>query len=109
MLLPRCSCQGGLEAAAGGRLELAVADITRPDSLKADLFQGVHAVISCTAVTVAPKEGDTANRDKYKQVCSSVTNTGITGCSGLHTALQYKQQLIKAFLQTSRNVCTGYI
>ena len=48
-----------------------MADITKPDSLKADLFQGVRAVICCTAVNVSPKEGDTPNRDKYKQVGNS--------------------------------------
>ena len=66
-----CSVQGGIGAAPGGSLELVVADITKPDSLKADLFQGVRAVICCTAVNVTPKEGDTPNRDKYKQVGSS--------------------------------------
>lgn len=60
--------QGRLEVAPGGSLEVAVADITRPDTLKPDLFQAVRAVICCTAVNVSPKEGDTPNRDKYKQV-----------------------------------------
>ena len=63
--------QGNIGAAPGGSLELVVADITKPDSLTADLFQGVRAVICCTAVNVTPKEGDTPNRDKYKQVGSS--------------------------------------
>lgn len=63
--------QGSLRAAHGASLELAVADITKVDSLQADLFQGVRAVICCTAVNVSPKEGDTPNRDKYKQVGSS--------------------------------------
>ena len=66
-----CCVQGSIGAAPGGSLELVVADITKPDSLKADLFQGVRAVICCTAVNVSPKEGDTPNRDKYKQVGSS--------------------------------------
>lgn len=68
----QCWVQGSLGAAPGGSLELAVADITKPDSLKADLFQGVRAVICCTAVNVSPKEGDTPNRDKYKQVSISL-------------------------------------
>ena len=63
--------QGNLGMAPGGSLELVVADITKPDSLKADLFQGVQAVICCTAVKVSPKEGDNANRDKYNQVGAS--------------------------------------
>ena len=51
-----------------------VADITKLNSLSAELFQGVRAVICCTAVRVSPKEGDTENRDKYKQVrpCCSI-------------------------------------
>ena len=60
--------QGRLDAAPGASLEVVVADITKPDSLKPDLFLGVRAVICCTAVNVSPKEGDTPNRDKYKQV-----------------------------------------
>ena len=64
--------QGNLGTSPGGSLELAVADITKPDSLTADLFQGVRAVICCTAVKVSPKEGDTANRDKYNQVSASL-------------------------------------
>lgn len=64
-----CTCvQGRLEAASGASLEVVVADITKPDSLKPDLFIGVRAVVCCTAVNVSPKEGDTPNRDKYKQV-----------------------------------------
>lgn len=64
--------QGNLGMAPGGSLELVVADITKPDSLKADLFQGMRAVICCTAVKVSPKEGDNANRDKYNQVSASM-------------------------------------
>ncbi|KAL3146124.1 hypothetical protein ABBQ38_015471 [Trebouxia sp. C0009 RCD-2024] len=58
---------GRLDAAPGASLEVVVADITKPESLKPDLFLGVRAVICCTAVNVSPKEGDTPNRDKYKQ------------------------------------------
>ena len=54
--------------APGGRLELAVADVTRPDSLVAEITANVRAVISCTAPRVTPKEGDTADREKYRQV-----------------------------------------
>ena len=53
-------------------MELVVADITQPASLKPDMFRGVRAVICCTAVNVSPKEGDTPNRDKYKQVGSTM-------------------------------------
>ena len=60
--------QTSLSAAPGASLELVTADITKPNSFSAELFQGVQSVICCTAVTVSPKEGDTENRDKYKQV-----------------------------------------
>ena len=60
--------QGSLAMAQGGSLEVAVGDITKPNSLKAEMFQGVQAVICCTAVKVSPKEGDNASRDKYNQV-----------------------------------------
>lgn len=58
---------GSLAMAQGGSLEVAVGDITKPNSLKAEMFQGVQAVICCTAVKVSPKEGDNASRDKYNQ------------------------------------------
>lgn len=60
--------QGGLPVAPGSCLELAVADLTRPDSLVPDITANVRAVISCTAPRVTPKEGDTADREKYRQV-----------------------------------------
>ena len=60
--------QGSLAMAQGGSLEVAVGDITKPNSLKAEMFHGVQAVICCTAVKVSPKEGDNASRDKYNQV-----------------------------------------
>ena len=75
MFLPVCQhqptftdVQGGLPVAPGGRLELAVADLTRPDSLVPDITTNVRAVISSTAPRVTPKEGDTADREKYRQV-----------------------------------------
>ncbi len=59
--------QGGLPAASGARLELAPADISQAATLQPQLFKGVRAVVSCTAVKVVPKEGDTGDRQKYMQ------------------------------------------
>eukprot|EP00877_Chromochloris_zofingiensis_P004047 jgi/Chrzof1/13643/Cz08g05160.t1 len=58
---------GNLSVSPGGVLELAAADIVQQKTLLPDLLEGVAGVISCTAVKVVPKEGDTANRDKYYQ------------------------------------------
>lgn len=60
--------QGSLPVAAGGCLQLVAADITQQQTLRPDMFDGVRAVVSCTAVKVQPKEGDTADRAKYYQV-----------------------------------------
>ncbi|GFR44551.1 hypothetical protein Agub_g5822 [Astrephomene gubernaculifera] len=56
-----------LPVAPGGRLELAAADIVQRQTLLPEMFEGVRALVSCTAVKVAPKEGDTADRAKYYQ------------------------------------------
>lgn len=32
-----------------------------------EYFEGVRAVVNCVSVTVGPKEGDTADRQKYFQ------------------------------------------
>lgn len=53
---------GTLPRAAGATLEIAAADITQPRTLLPEFFQGVSAVVCCTAVKVQPKEGDTADR-----------------------------------------------
>ena len=52
---------------------MVVADLTKPSSLEQDMFTDVRSIICCTAVRVSPKEGDTANRDKYKQACSCIS------------------------------------
>jgi hypothetical protein len=64
LLLP----QGSLPVAAGGCLQLAPADISQRQTLSPEMFDGVRAVVSCTAVKVQPKEGDTVDRQKYYQV-----------------------------------------
>lgn len=58
---------GGLEAAPGASLELAAADLTQISTLLPEMFAGVVAVVGCSAVKVAPKEGDTVDRAKYYQ------------------------------------------
>lgn len=50
-----------------GRLEVAAADITQRATLVPEMFEGVSQVVCCTAVKVAPKEGDTMDRAKYYQ------------------------------------------
>ncbi|GLI71468.1 hypothetical protein VaNZ11_016695 [Volvox africanus] len=57
----------GLPVAAGGKLELAVADVVQRQTLLPEMFEGIRAVVSCAAVKVSPKEGDTADRAKYYQ------------------------------------------
>ncbi|KXZ46130.1 hypothetical protein GPECTOR_46g199 [Gonium pectorale] len=59
--------QSELPVAAGGKLELAAADVVQRQTLLPEMFEGVRAVVCCTAVKVAPKEGDTADRAKYNQ------------------------------------------
>lgn len=46
-----------------------VGDITKADTLSPEYFKGVKKVINSVSVIVGPKEGDTPDRDKYKQVC----------------------------------------
>ena len=55
------------DVAHPGLLELALADVAQPATLPAGLAAGVRAVVWATSATVAPKEGDTAARDKYRQ------------------------------------------
>ncbi|XP_020100411.1 uncharacterized protein LOC109718545 isoform X2 [Ananas comosus] len=46
---------------------LIVGDITKADTLSPEYFKGVKKVINSVSVIVGPKEGDTPDRDKYKQ------------------------------------------
>ncbi len=87
--------------APGGSLELIVADITKPDSLKPDLFQGVRAVICCTAVKVSPKEGDNANRDKYNQVGISLPAVSLLCHLHLHVGCQHLYRFLVSFVAAS--------
>ena len=63
-----------LPVAAGGRLEVVFSDLAQPRTIPGSLFEpdaatgrGVAAVLSCSAVKVQPKEGDTPDRSKYLQ------------------------------------------
>jgi hypothetical protein len=69
--------QGALPVAAGGCLQLAAADISQRQTLSPDMFDGVRSVVSCTAVKVQPKEGDTVDRQKYYQVCCPSAKLGL--------------------------------
>ncbi|MEO1672033.1 MAG: CIA30 family protein [Cyanobacteria bacterium J06631_2] len=51
----------------GKEVELFEADITIPETLKAEMMAGISAVICCTGTKVQPVEGDTPNREKYYQ------------------------------------------
>lgn len=51
----------------GNEVELVVGDITKPESLTAEMMASVQAVVCCTAVRVQPVEGDTPDRAKYNQ------------------------------------------
>ena len=51
----------------GNDANLAVADITKPETLTNEVMGNIQAVVCCTAVRVQPVEGDTAKRDKYYQ------------------------------------------
>jgi hypothetical protein len=60
--------QAPLTVAPSGALQLVAADISQRRTLTPDMFAGVGSIISCTAVKVQPKEGDTPDREKYYQV-----------------------------------------
>lgn len=60
--------QASLPVGSSGALQLVAADISQRKTLTPDMFKGVCGVVSCTAVKVQPKEGDTADRAKYYQV-----------------------------------------
>ena len=63
-----------LPVAAGGKLEVVFSDLAQPKTIPDSLFEpdaatgrAVAAVLSCSAVKVQPKEGDTPDRSKYLQ------------------------------------------
>lgn len=62
--------QGKAQAFFNGQddVEIVVADIKDPSSLRPSMFKDVVAVVACTAAIVMPREGDSADRAKYYQV-----------------------------------------
>jgi len=63
----------GLPKAPGASLDIVFADLAQPATLPPTLGDRVRAVVSCAAVVVRPKEGDTPDRSKYLQgVCVCV-------------------------------------
>ncbi|CAI5492939.1 unnamed protein product [Closterium sp. Naga37s-1] len=52
----------------GEDVDVVAADVTQMATLQPAFFRGVTAVVNACAVTVGPKEGDTADRQKYYQV-----------------------------------------
>eukprot|EP00884_Botryococcus_braunii_P010727 jgi/Botrbrau1/19656/Bobra.0003s0021.2 len=54
-------------ATGAGSLELVAGDLTRPESLPRELGQDVSSLIVCSTAKVRPKEGDTEDRQKYRQ------------------------------------------
>eukprot|EP00638_Chattonella_subsalsa_P000506 CAMPEP_0117756120 /NCGR_PEP_ID=MMETSP0947-20121206/13865_1 /TAXON_ID=44440 /ORGANISM="Chattonella subsalsa, Strain CCMP2191" /LENGTH=543 /DNA_ID=CAMNT_0005575599 /DNA_START=215 /DNA_END=1846 /DNA_ORIENTATION=- len=57
----------GEEPPSGGNLEIVVADIGKPSTLKPSMFKDVTAMVCCHAAIVQPKEGDSPDRAKYYQ------------------------------------------
>jgi len=55
------------ELEGNGKLEIVAADITQAKTLLPEMVKDVSAVVCCTAVKVAPKEGDDESRSKYYQ------------------------------------------
>ncbi|CAI5467512.1 unnamed protein product [Closterium sp. Yama58-4] len=51
----------------GEDVDVVAADVTQIATLQPEFFRGVTAVVNACAVTVGPKEGDTADRQKYYQ------------------------------------------
>ncbi|KAJ7537830.1 hypothetical protein O6H91_11G023700 [Diphasiastrum complanatum] len=51
----------------GPNINIVTADITQKSTLLPEYFEGVKRVVNAAAVIVGPKEGDTADRQKYFQ------------------------------------------
>ncbi|TVU33191.1 hypothetical protein EJB05_24979 [Eragrostis curvula] len=51
----------------GPEVDLIIGDVTKDNTLDPKLFKGIKKVISAVSVIVGPKEGDTPDRQKYKQ------------------------------------------
>jgi hypothetical protein len=44
-----------------------IGDVTKENSLDPKYFKGIKKVVNAVSVIVGPKEGDTPDRQKYKQ------------------------------------------
>ncbi|KAJ4788979.1 NAD(P)-binding Rossmann-fold superfamily protein [Rhynchospora pubera] len=51
----------------GPDIDLSIGDVTKAETLNPEYFKGVKKVINAVSVIVGPKEGDTPDRQKYKQ------------------------------------------
>ncbi|KAL6888968.1 hypothetical protein ACP4OV_009994 [Aristida adscensionis] len=51
----------------GPDVELIIGDVTKEDTLDTKNFKGIKKVVNAVSVIVGPKEGDTPDRQKYKQ------------------------------------------
>ncbi|OEL28107.1 hypothetical protein BAE44_0010876 [Dichanthelium oligosanthes] len=51
----------------GADVDLIIGDVTKEDTLDPKLFKGIKKVVNAVSVIVGPKEGDTPDRQKYKQ------------------------------------------
>ncbi|CAN6243695.1 unnamed protein product [Urochloa humidicola] len=51
----------------GPDIDLIIGDVTKEDTLDPKLFKGIKKVVNAVSVIVGPKEGDTPDRQKYKQ------------------------------------------
>uniref|UniRef100_A0A0E0JXS9 NAD(P)-binding domain-containing protein n=1 Tax=Oryza punctata TaxID=4537 RepID=A0A0E0JXS9_ORYPU len=52
----------------GPDVDLIIGDVTKENTLDPKYFKGIKKVINAVSVIVGPKEGDTPDRQKYKQV-----------------------------------------
>ncbi|KAJ1278702.1 hypothetical protein BS78_04G098700 [Paspalum vaginatum] len=51
----------------GPDVDLIIGDVTKEDTLDPKRFKGIKKVVNAVSVIVGPKEGDTPDRQKYKQ------------------------------------------
>lgn len=51
----------------GPDVDLIIGDVTKENTLDPKLFKGIKKVVNAVSVIVGPKEGDTPDRQKYKQ------------------------------------------
>ncbi|GJP59841.1 hypothetical protein CLOP_g15469 [Closterium sp. NIES-67] len=69
----------------GEDVDVVAADVTQMATLQPAFFRGVTAVVNACAVTVGPKEGDTADRQKYYQIIGNTPEA--VECTGVANLL----------------------